>query len=976
MAGAIDAVRAVSLTFIDAADLNLDPLTTLVEDMKEAWRRATTPPAASAASVVIKSRAEWGADESLMRWRPERDPWQKALVHHTVTSNSYASAASEIRSIYYYHAVTRGWGDIGYNFLVDRSGNVWQGRAGGDDVIAGHAYGWNEGTFGVAFLGDFTSVAPTPAALQGAGNLIGSKFASRGIAPFGASLFTHYEQQRSGAWTGVTVESPNIIGHRDANYVAGARGGQTACPGQLLWDRLDDIRRLAQSAITSSPYYAALTLTQPTSLKAGVRTNLSVVVRNQGLRPIAAASTRLSYWLSHANTGAYVGAGPTFAIGGDITPGAARTVSVPFTAPTTGGFYIVNWDLQIPGNAWFADLYGTPVVRKPLAVTDLGVEWTSTATPPFAQANSELPVTIGVKNTGTRTWRPGEIALSYHLYDDQTGQLVDWDGARGALPTIVVPGATASIPLRIRIPARESRYRIRYDMVWEGGGWFSDFGAPRATAFVNVGFDYQATYSRPAALSLAPGEITGVAVTVTNTSGRPWTGSVVLGSHVHDAAGALVEWNGPRAVLPDLAPGTSATVTARVNAPQVPGPYKLSLDLVNEGVAWFSAMGVPAAAVDLVVRGAQYGARYEPAASATPLAQVPVAPSPIVPIRVTNTSDFEWGSAVNLAYQLYDASGTLVTWDGVRTPLGMRVAPGASVDLRAAVAIPTRPGTYTVAWNLVHEGVAWFSQKGVAPARQTIHVPGPFTARYELGSPTAGSLPVTVTNTGLTAWRTGEVFLAYHLYRNGGVLIWDGPRARLPADVAPGGSASLVITGLPQSADIEVRVDLVREGVAWFSQLGSPTGDRALMCAADQWVARYHKGRTLSGAPVLTRCEPEIRRDLTNGPGVPGLTTRDYSIVWTRDLTLAAGTYVFTARADDGVRVLVDGVRVIDQWRDQAAKTFTATRTLGAGPHRVRVEYYQASGAAEISFRWTAPAGARSVDDDAAPSWGEGGGQE
>src|SRR5204862_5299927 len=123
--------------------------------------------AAPVGASKIMTRADWGADETLMKWTPKYVPWQKVLLHHTVTDDGGSNVAASIRAIYYFHAVSRGWGDIGYNFIVDKFGNIWTGRQGGDNVVAGHAYGWNDGTIGVASLGDYTSVAPT-GQLQGA----------------------------------------------------------------------------------------------------------------------------------------------------------------------------------------------------------------------------------------------------------------------------------------------------------------------------------------------------------------------------------------------------------------------------------------------------------------------------------------------------------------------------------------------------------------------------------------------------------------------------------------------------------------------------------------------------------------------------------------------------------------------------------------------------------------------------------------
>ena len=87
-------------------------------------------------------------------------PVEKVIVHHTATANKVKHPAAAIRSIYYYHAITRGWGDIGYNFLVDWQGNVYEGRFGGANVVGGHALQYNYGSMGIALLGDFSNVEP------------------------------------------------------------------------------------------------------------------------------------------------------------------------------------------------------------------------------------------------------------------------------------------------------------------------------------------------------------------------------------------------------------------------------------------------------------------------------------------------------------------------------------------------------------------------------------------------------------------------------------------------------------------------------------------------------------------------------------------------------------------------------------------------------------------------------------------------
>jgi len=112
------------------------------------------------ADVPVINRASWGAKESYRFdkngdeiWTRSYRPIEKMIVHHTVFNDP--DPKTVVRAIYYYHAVTLGFGDIGYNFLIDRAGNIYEGRYGGDGVVAGHARRYNWGSVGVAVLGDF-----------------------------------------------------------------------------------------------------------------------------------------------------------------------------------------------------------------------------------------------------------------------------------------------------------------------------------------------------------------------------------------------------------------------------------------------------------------------------------------------------------------------------------------------------------------------------------------------------------------------------------------------------------------------------------------------------------------------------------------------------------------------------------------------------------------------------------------------------
>lgn len=178
-----------------------------------------------AGQPTIRSRAQWGADESLRADPPEFGEVRGAFVHHTVSANAYAAAdvPSMIRSIYSYHVRSRGWNDIGYNFIVDRFGRLWEGRYGGISraVIGAHTQGYNDDAFAVSALGNYDTMVPSNALLRAVSSLIGWKFGVHGVDPLRAA---NYDGER---WT-------PIAGHRDA--------ASTACPGAHLYSRLGLIR--------------------------------------------------------------------------------------------------------------------------------------------------------------------------------------------------------------------------------------------------------------------------------------------------------------------------------------------------------------------------------------------------------------------------------------------------------------------------------------------------------------------------------------------------------------------------------------------------------------------------------------------------------------------------------------------------------------------------------------------------------------
>lgn len=194
---------------------------------------------------VMVSRAGWGAAEQTVTKTPEyNDGIGAVFVHHTGDSNAYscAQSASLVRAVMAYD-VEAGLGDLGYNFLVDKCGRVFEGRAGGADqpVRGAHTPGFDHASTGIAVLGDFDgSARPTRAALESVARVAAWKLGQYGGSPTGRVTLTAYED--SGVYAqDAPAELDVISGGRDA-------AAPTTSPGANLYSRLDEIRRYAASA--------------------------------------------------------------------------------------------------------------------------------------------------------------------------------------------------------------------------------------------------------------------------------------------------------------------------------------------------------------------------------------------------------------------------------------------------------------------------------------------------------------------------------------------------------------------------------------------------------------------------------------------------------------------------------------------------------------------------------------------------------
>lgn len=448
----------------------------------------------------------------------------------------------------------------------------------------------------------------------------------------------------------------------------------------------------------------------------------------------------------------------------------------------------------------------------------------------FTVAPLTLPVTI--TNTSNFTWTiagPSPVRLGYHWIGDG-GKMLVWDGVRSPLPNDVPPGATVTVNATIPTLPVVGSYLLRIDLVREGVGWFSGNNvAPLdLSTFLSNGLaaSYAPTAGTQSTFVLGTNTFN---VTVANTGAVSWPAAgptpVHLSYHWIALDGSVVVWDGARASLPaDIAPGQSAVVPIPVAAPSQVGSYLLRIDLVQEGVSWFSAEGVPTRDFPINVTNG-FGASYV----VSPLSPQLPGGRAIVPLTLRNDGLATWPAGgpnpIHVAAHISDSTGATVSWDGERSSLPNDVAPGQSVTSSVIVNTPAKPGAYVVRVDLVQEGIAWLSAYGVAPAIVGLQAIDDYRASFQITatqvSASAPAILVTVTNTSIVTWsNTGAspvVLSAHWLAADGRVLLWDGPRGLLGRPVAPGAAVTvnLPLASPPPGAAM-LMVDLVAEGSRWF----------------------------------------------------------------------------------------------------------------------------------------------------------------
>ncbi|MSU76243.1 N-acetylmuramoyl-L-alanine amidase [Patescibacteria group bacterium] len=449
----------------------------------------------------IYSRWEWGCPEAgdSPRWGPEYRVPDEAIVHHTAATANPNDSAAAIRAIWYQHANANDWGDIGYNYLVDVNGNIYQGRyydqnhatVTNQDAVGGHTLnGHNYHSVGVATLGNFTNQGVNYSMLDGVARIIAWK----------ALPYTWNPNNRT-------------IGHRDA--------GSTNCPGNNLYANLGTIRALAGNYLDGLIKWKKFDYSfqgegvngspgGSLSLRPGQTTTAYLDLKNEGTdtwttsvklgtsnpydRP---SGFRHSSWKSPNRVGTFAGKMVSGSLQAASTIAPGETARWQFTVGNVGvpdGTFKEYFQPVAEGYTWFVRPGGIHWL-----MTSIGdvytYQWITQSYNVPTEPGQSQTLTLDAKNTGNVDWKSNganPVRLGTYRPRDRTSTLnhsswinssrpssfigrVEGGGSVTATDTIA-PGETARFSFTAKAPNHPFVGNEYFNLVAEGKTWMNDLG--------------------------------------------------------------------------------------------------------------------------------------------------------------------------------------------------------------------------------------------------------------------------------------------------------------------------------------------------------------------------------------------------------------------------------------------------------------------------------------------------------------------
>lgn len=476
---------------------------------------------------------------------------KKIIIHHTATSKIDDPEAS-VRAIYYYHAVSRGWGDIGYNYIVDQNGQVYEGRYGGDGVVAGHAYGYNTGSVGIALLGNFEdNEIPSPL-MKSLTGLVYEKATLNNIDPDSSGLFR-----------GEVL--PNIMGHRDV--------GKTACPGEYTYDYIPAIRKIVGEALDKRRHTNFDT--EYSYEEVGNRELITLDPQSSATLTIKLKNTGTATWDSStylkASDSDVITLGKAKINESKIKPGEIATFTVTLASALNGG--LVNFDVTPVFNGTekvlnYLDL--AAFVSRPLLKFDIS---SAKADITLMKPGASSKVTVKLKNTGNLTWKnSGDNKVL--LKQSGSSSLISSSTLATLKESSIKAGETGTFEFTITAPKTGGKYSLYYAPEMENSNAIVSTAGTLTVTVTSTTSDADITETS-SDLTFKSGEKKSFWLKITNYSNTTWKSSGTNGLTLGLTKNSSITTSEPKLATASLAPGKSAKMNFTITAPSRTGTYTI-----------------------------------------------------------------------------------------------------------------------------------------------------------------------------------------------------------------------------------------------------------------------------------------------------------------------------------------------------------------------------------------------------------------
>lgn len=390
----------------------------------------------------------------------------KIIIHHTASDKDEEDTLQIIKDIFYYHAIGRGWGDIGYNYIIDKSGTVYEGRYGGEGVVGGHAGPGNRGSIGIAVLGNYNEEEITPEALNTLIKLISQKTQLHNIDPKGHSYFRG-------------KKLPNIIGHNSVMA--------TSCPGENIIKLLPEIREKSgvnynynnnggnnnvgnrDFAFEHVSNFEEIKIMPDSSLE------YTIKLKNTGTETWA-PSTRL---IPHNNAvvaqGLYVH--PYSLQEQRVAPGETGTFNVKLYSKLSDGFYYQTFTPQFNKSRISKQTINIPtIVERPVYNYEMIASELNKSS---LRRGEKTQAIVALKNTGNIKWRnygQNRISLGTENPRDRVSEFTKSNRMGYLKESLVEPGEVGHFVFNLYAPSESGEYEEYFSPVVEGISWLNGNG--------------------------------------------------------------------------------------------------------------------------------------------------------------------------------------------------------------------------------------------------------------------------------------------------------------------------------------------------------------------------------------------------------------------------------------------------------------------------------------------------------------------